>query len=78
MAYDLEEQEQLATLKAWWNQYGNLLTWLLIIALAAYAAWTGWNYYQRNQAAQAGQLYEELQKAAVSKTTARFSVRRRT
>jgi predicted negative regulator of RcsB-dependent stress response len=67
MAYDLEEQEQLATLKAWWNQYGNLLTWLLIIALAAYAAWTGWNYYQRNQAAQAGQLYEELQKAAVSK-----------
>lgn len=67
MAYDLEEQEQLATLKAWWNQYGNLITWLVIIALAAYAGWTGWNYYQRNQAAQASQLYEELQKAAGSK-----------
>ena len=64
MAYDLEEQEQLATLKAWWNQYGNLLVWVLTIALAAYAAWTGWNYYQRNQAVQAGQLYQELQKAA--------------
>ena len=24
MAYDLEEQEQLAELKAWWNKYGNL------------------------------------------------------
>ena len=67
MAYDLEEQEQLASLKAWWNQYGNLVTWLLIIGLAAYAAWTGWNYYQRSQAAQAGQLYEELQKAVATK-----------
>ena len=71
MAYDLEEQEQLATLKAWWNQYGNLLTWLLIIVLAAYAAWTGWNYYQRTQAAQAGQLYEELQKAVTSRDNGR-------
>ena len=24
-AYDLEEQEQLAELKAWWKQNGNLL-----------------------------------------------------
>ena len=32
MAYDLEEQEQLADLKAFWNKYGNLLTWVLIIA----------------------------------------------
>lgn len=67
MAYDLEEQEQLASLKAWWSQYGNLLTWLLIIALAGYAAWSGWNFYQRNQAAQAGQLYEELQNAISAK-----------
>ena len=34
MAYDLEEQEQLATIKAWWNQYGNLTSWILIAALA--------------------------------------------
>lgn len=63
MAYDLEEQEQLATLKAWWAQYGNLVTWVLIIVLAAYAGWNGWQYYQRNQAAQAALLYDELQKA---------------
>jgi predicted negative regulator of RcsB-dependent stress response len=71
MAYDLEEQEQLATLKAWWNQYGNLVTWLLTIALAAYAVWSGWNYYQRNQSAQASQLYEELQKAFTAKDNAK-------
>lgn len=63
MAYDHEEQEQLATLKAWWNQYGNLLTWVLIVALAAYAAWTGWNSYQNKQSLQAGVLYGELQNA---------------
>ncbi len=67
MAYDLEEQEQLATMKAWWTQYGNLVTWLLIAALAVYAGWSGWNYYQRNQAAQAGQLFDELQKAVTAK-----------
>ena len=67
MAYDHDEQEQLDTLKAWWNQYGNLVTWLLIIALSVYAGWTGWIYYQRNQAIQASQLYDELQKAVGAK-----------
>ncbi len=66
MAYDHAEQEQLASLKSWWSQYGNLVTWLLIIVLGAYAAWAGWGVYQRNQAAQAGQLYEELQKAVTA------------
>lgn len=71
MAYDLEEQEQLATLKAWWNKFGNLVTWLLIAALAGYAAWNGWNYYQRNQATQAALLYDELQKAVSAKDKGR-------
>jgi predicted negative regulator of RcsB-dependent stress response len=67
MAYDLEEQEQLASIKAWWNKFGNLLTWVLIAALAAYASWSGWTYYQRNQALQASQLYDELQKGVTAK-----------
>ena len=64
MSYDHEEQEQLATLKAWWKQYGNMVIWVLILVLGAYAAWTGWQSYQRNQTVQAAQLYEQLQKAA--------------
>ena len=71
MAYDLEEQEQLATLKAVWKQYGNLITWTLIIALAAYAAWMQWNNYQNNQSAQASQLYEEMQKSVTAKDNAK-------
>lgn len=71
MAYDLEEQEQLDSIKAWWSKFGNLLTWVLIVALAGYAAWSGWNYYQRNQSLQASQLYEELQKAVTAKDNAK-------
>jgi predicted negative regulator of RcsB-dependent stress response len=70
MAFDLEEQEQLASIKAWWNTYGNLLTWVLIVVLGAFAAWNGWKYYTRSQAAQAGQLYEELQKGVTAKDNA--------
>ena len=71
MAYDLEEQEQIDKLKAWWKAYGNLVTWLLIIALSIYSAWAGWKYYQRSQAAQASQLYEELSRAVNTKDNAK-------
>lgn len=71
MAYDLEEQEKLASIKDWWRQYGNLLTWALIAILAAYAAWAGWNKYQQNQAQQASQLYSELQRAVQAKDDAK-------
>lgn len=71
MAYDLEEQEQLATIKAWWAKYGNLTTWVVIAGLAAYSGWNGWGYYQRNQAAQASVLFDELQTAANAKDNAK-------
>ncbi|MGO0788897.1 YfgM family protein [Herbaspirillum seropedicae] len=71
MAYDLEEQEQLDSIKAWWAKYGNLVTWVLIIALAGYAGWTGWNTYQGRQSAQASVLYEEQQKSLAAKDNAK-------
>ncbi|HEY2559136.1 MAG TPA: tetratricopeptide repeat protein [Caldimonas sp.] len=61
---DLEEQEQLDQLKAFWKQYGNLVSWLLVLVLGAYAAWNGWNLYQRDQGAKAGALYDEMERAA--------------
>ena len=60
---DLQEQEQLDALKAFWKQYGNLVTWLIILALGAFAAWNGWNWWQRDQASKAGAMFEELDKA---------------
>jgi predicted negative regulator of RcsB-dependent stress response len=61
---DLEEQEQLDQLKAFWNQYGNLVTWTLVLVLGGFAAWNGWNLYLRDQGAKAGALYDELDRAA--------------
>jgi predicted negative regulator of RcsB-dependent stress response len=63
---DLEEQEQLDDLKAFWKQYGNLVTWVLVLALGGYAAWNGWNYYLRDQGAKAGALYDEIDHAALA------------
>jgi predicted negative regulator of RcsB-dependent stress response len=60
---DLEEQEQLDQLKAFWQRYGNLITWLLVIVLGAFAAWNGWNYWQRDQAAKAAAMFDELDRA---------------
>lgn len=67
MAYDLEEQEQLASLQAFWKQWGNLLTWLLIIVLGSYAGYQFWNKYQRDQAAEASALFDTVQASATAK-----------
>lgn len=61
--YDLEEQEQLAEIKAWWQQNGKWLTGLLLVVALAVSAWQGWNWYQRGQAAQASAIYNALQSA---------------
>ena len=63
MAYDLEEQEQIANFKAFWSRFGNLITWVLILALGGYAAWNFWNSHQRTQAAEASGLYDSLTEA---------------
>lgn len=63
---DLEEQEQLDSLKHFWKQYGDLITWGLMALLAVYAGWNGWQYWQSSRAAQASALYEEVERFAAS------------
>jgi predicted negative regulator of RcsB-dependent stress response len=60
---DLQEQEQLDELKAFWKTWGNLITWVLIAVFGAYAAWNGWNWYQRDQGLKAGAMFDELERA---------------
>lgn len=68
---DLEEQEQLAEIKHFWNQYGNLITWAMIVVFGSIAAWNGWQYWQRTQAAQASAMYDEVERAAQAGDTSR-------
>lgn len=71
MAYDLEEQEQLASLKAWWAKFGNMVTTVVLVVALAFASWNGWNWYQLRQAAAATGAYEDLQTAVSAKDMAR-------
>jgi predicted negative regulator of RcsB-dependent stress response len=63
MAYDLEEQEQLAELKAWWKLNGTMVLSVVCAAAIAFAGWQGWKWYQRDQAAQASALYDTLSRS---------------
>ena len=63
---DLQEQEQLDALKAFWNKQGNLITWVLVLVLAAFAGWNGWQWYQRDQAQKAAAMFDELDRAAAA------------
>ena len=65
--YDLEEQEQIDTLKTWWKMYGNLVTGLVTALALAGIGWQGWNWYQRNQAAQASAIYGVLEQAVAER-----------
>ena len=71
--YDLEEQEQLAEIKAWWKLYGNLVVNALTVAAVVVIAWQGWNWYQRSQSGQAAMLYDVLQKAVYEKDVQRIT-----
>jgi predicted negative regulator of RcsB-dependent stress response len=67
MAYDLEEQEQIDEIKAWWTQYGKLVMLVAIGLLGTLAAFQGWRYYQHTQAQKAVTLYEQLDRALLEK-----------
>jgi predicted negative regulator of RcsB-dependent stress response len=60
---DLEEQEQLDQLKAFWKRWGNLITWGLTAVLAVFLAWQYWQKRERDQAAEAGAMYAEFDRA---------------
>ena len=62
--YDLEEQEKLDDLKAWWQQWGNLVTGVVVAVALGILAVQGWRWWQGEQAEQASVLYTAVDAAA--------------
>jgi predicted negative regulator of RcsB-dependent stress response len=58
--YDLDEQERLEELKAWWKRWGTLVLTVLAVILAAAAGWRWWQSHTMNQSLEAAAAYEKL------------------
>jgi predicted negative regulator of RcsB-dependent stress response len=63
MAYDLEEQEQIAVIKDWWRKYGNLVTTAVLAVVVGIAGIQAWRYYRDQQSSLAAILYSQLDTA---------------
>ncbi len=63
MAYDLDEQEQLDQLRAWWGKYGNAVLTVLVIAMAVVGGWRGLQWYETSQSVQARGYFDALEEA---------------
>ncbi|BBI99834.1 hypothetical protein FGKAn22_15270 [Ferrigenium kumadai] len=72
-ALDLQEQEQLDTIKAWWKDNGNKVLGAVLIVVVAMGGWRGWQYYQNKQAAEAATLYAEFVKQMESNDAKRIN-----
>ena len=62
--YDLEEQDQLDDLKAWWSRWGNTVATVLVIASLAAAAVQGWRWWSASKAEDAALLFNAVTMAA--------------
>jgi len=60
MDLDLEEQEQFAKLKAFWQDYGRWIMIGVAIAVIGFAIYWGYQSYQKSQAVAASKQYEVL------------------
>jgi predicted negative regulator of RcsB-dependent stress response len=58
--YDLDEQERLDELKAWWKRWGNLVMFGLAVVIAAAAGWRYWQHRTLTQSLEAASVYEKL------------------
>lgn len=65
-AFDLEEQEQIAALKGWWQENGRLVVLAVTVAVLAGAAYFGWRAWNDRQAAAGAALYQQVDQAARS------------
>ena len=69
--YDLEEQDQIDELKAWWARYGSAITAGLILGLLLIAGVQGWRWWNGKRAEDASVLYSAVADAVRAKDAAK-------
>lgn len=69
MAYDLEEQESIDQMKAWWEKWGTPITAAVCVVCFSFAGWNGWQWWQRKQADEAAMMFAQYQQAVMAQNT---------
>ena len=64
--YDLEEQEKIDALKAWWKEYGKLVILTIIACLIAIAGVRAWRWHQQTQAEEAAEVFSTVSNLSAS------------
>ena len=69
---DLQEQEQVEALKAWWKENSKWVVGALVIGLLGFAGMQFWKNHQATQAAEAARLYDEVEKQVMTNDAKRI------
>ena len=69
--YDLEEQDQIDELKAWWERYGGAVTVGLVLAVLVIGGVQGWRWWNGKRAEDASVLYSAVSDASRAKDPAK-------
>jgi predicted negative regulator of RcsB-dependent stress response len=75
--YDLEEQDQIDELKAWWARFGPAITIGLVLGVLVIAGVQGWRWWNAKRAEDASVLYTAVSEASRAKdaTKAKDAIR---
>ncbi len=67
MAFDLDEQEQMDQIKAFWERWGTLISSVVIAGALVFAGWKAYDFYQVKQSEKAAAAYEVFAQAVQKK-----------
>lgn len=70
-AYDLEEQDQIEELKAWWTRWGTAITTAVVVAAIVVVGYQGWRWWNARHALEASALYAAVDVASGTKDLAK-------
>jgi len=66
MAFDLQEQEQIESLKVVWNQYGKWVASAVLVLAAGYLGFKGYQLYQVKQVEASAAVYTSVERAGTA------------